>query len=573
MFTYNLDNQLILITRPDAKTVALNYDTGGRLENFVIPRGSYINGYSLTTGNLDSIIAPDLGTLSFTYDGSLLNGSTWAGTVTGSVTRTYDNDFRITSRSINAGNTINFGYDNDSLLTTAGAETLAYDPDNGLLTSTTLGVVNDSLTYNSFAEMDSYTANVSGSPVFSTSFVRDKLGRITQKTETVQGVTHVFDYTYDTGGRLMEVKKDSIITNTYTFDANGNRLNNGAVYDDQDRLLSQGSTTYTYTANGELVTKTDGGQTTYNYDVLGNLISVTLPDATLIEYIVDGRNRRIGKKVNGILERGWLYKDYLNPIAELDGNGNLISRFVYSSRTNVPDFIIKGSVTYRIISDHLGSPRLVVNTTNGTVIQAVDYDEWGNVVSDTNPGFHPFGFAGGFYDQDTKLTRFGARDYDSEIGRWTIKDPAWFEGGEQNLYGYVFGDPINGIDPLGLTSLEFDVKNGKLTVDPEIKGVPPYVIDVTSGKDECINVIKCESIRDKGPIPRGKYSLNIKDLDDPNFVWDIGRQLTGDWGDWRIPLNPVEGTKTFGRDGFLLHGGRKPWFTRLYRYWRRYIWK
>jgi RHS repeat-associated protein len=59
------------------------------------------------------------------------------------------------------------------------------------------------------------------------------------------------------------------------------------------------------------------------------------------------------------------------------------------------------------------------------------------------PGFQPFGFAGGLYNLDTKLVRFGARDYDAETGRWTAKDPLLFTGGLTNLYGYVFNDPIN----------------------------------------------------------------------------------------------------------------------------------
>ena len=137
------------------------------------------------------------------------------------------------------------------MLTSTGAETLTYDPANGLLTGTTLGVVTDSLTYNGFAEADSYTANINASTIFTTSFMRDKLGRISQKTETVQGVTHVFDYTYDTAGRLTNVDRDSLPFVSYTYDSNGNRLNNGAVYDDQDRLLSQGSATYTYAAQVE----------------------------------------------------------------------------------------------------------------------------------------------------------------------------------------------------------------------------------------------------------------------------------------------------------------------------------
>jgi RHS repeat-associated protein len=57
------------------------------------------------------------------------------------------------------------------------------------------------------------------------------------------------------------------------------------------------------------------------------------------------------------------------------------------------------------------------------------------------------------YDKDTKLTKFGYRDYDSYTGRWTSKDPIDFEGGDSNLYGYVVGDPVNGVDPEGLNPI------------------------------------------------------------------------------------------------------------------------
>ena len=75
--------------------------------------------------------------------------------------------------------------------------------------------------------------------------------------------------------------------------------------------------------------------------------------------------------------------------------------------------MLRGGVTYRIFSDHVGNPRLVVNTSTGQVAQRMDYDEFGNVINDTNPGFQPFGFAGGLYDQHTKFVHFGARDYDT----------------------------------------------------------------------------------------------------------------------------------------------------------------
>jgi RHS repeat-associated protein len=77
------------------------------------------------------------------------------------------------------------------------------------------------------------------------------------------------------------------------------------------------------------------------------------------------------------------------------------------------------------------------------------YDEFGNVLSDTNPGFQPFGFAGGLYDAGTGLTRLGARDYEARAGRWTAKDPIGFGGGDSDLYTYATNDPIDLIDPVG----------------------------------------------------------------------------------------------------------------------------
>jgi RHS repeat-associated protein len=109
----------------------------------------------------------------------------------------------------------------------------------------------------------------------------------------------------------------------------------------------------------------------------------------------------------------------------------------------------RGGVDYRVISDQVGTVRLVVAASDGRIVQRLDYDAFGNVVTDTNPGFQPFGFAGGVYDRDTGLVRFGARDYDPSNGRWTTKDPILFAGGDTNLYAYVFNDPINRSDSYG----------------------------------------------------------------------------------------------------------------------------
>jgi RHS repeat-associated protein len=107
---------------------------------------------------------------------------------------------------------------------------------------------------------------------------------------------------------------------------------------------------------------------------------------------------------------------------------------------------------YRLITDHVGSVRLVVNAATGEVVQRMDYDAFGRVLRDTNPGLQPFGFAGGLYDDDTGLVRFGARDYDAHAGRWTAKDPILFAGADTNLYGYVRQDPLNQADVSGLVA-------------------------------------------------------------------------------------------------------------------------
>src|SRR3989338_836069 len=218
-------------------------------------------------------------------------------------------------------------------------------------------------------------------------------------------------YQYDSAGRLAGVSQEGVQVAQYEYDANGNRLacqgqkgTKRGSYDDQDRLLQYGETSYAHTPNGEWASKTaDGKMTKYDYDVFGNLKAVTLPEGRKLEYVMDVWNRRLGKKVNGSLVQGFLYQGPLRPMVELDGQNQVVSRFVYATRPNVPDYMEKGGKTFRILTDPLGSPRLVVDATTGAIVQRIDYDEFGNVVQDTNPGFQPFGFAGGLYDREIRL--------------------------------------------------------------------------------------------------------------------------------------------------------------------------
>ena len=112
------------------------------------------------------------------------------------------------------------------------------------------------------------------------------------------------------------------------------------------------------------------------------------------------------------------------------------------------------------MTDHLGSVRAVVDTSTGSIAQWTSYDAWGNVLADSGAGFQPFGFGGGLTDSATGLVRFGARDYDPAVGRWTAKDPIGFRGGETSLYAYVNNAPTLWADPTGLQVIVIVVGEG-----------------------------------------------------------------------------------------------------------------
>ncbi len=491
----NLDKQPTVVHRPDGSTINFTYDSAGRLWTTTYPSVSgnvtVTRTYSPTTGKLTGVTTSDGQSLAYAYDGNLPISATWSGNVSGSVSRTYNNDFRMATELVNGANSVAFGYDNDGLLTSADGLSITRDPTTGLVTDTTLSQVTDHRTYDSYGKLATYEAKFGTTSLYSTVYVRDSLSRIEQKTETIQGATVVWNYSYDQAGRLWQVMQNGVLTATYLYDANGNRTSvttasgtQTATYDAQDRLLTYGNWSYTYTANGDLQSKTDtsnGQVTTYFYDAMGNLRHVGLPDGRSIDYLIDAQNRRVAKKVNGAVVKKWIHKNQLNPAAEFDGSGTLLARYL-------DGVTIKGTTSYRVVADHLGTPRLLVNSTTGAVAQRLDFDEFGMIENDTNPGFQVLGFAGGIYDADTGLVRFGARDYDPEVGRWTAKDPIRFAAGDSNLYRYVAGNPVSSVDPTGL-----DEPAGQNSPDPHDAGVLP------DSNSTCMHPNDCQNQEGAGP--------------------------------------------------------------------------
>jgi RHS repeat-associated protein len=379
-----------------------------------------------------------------------------SGTLNQGVAYTHNNDFKVASLSY-GGYTDTLSYDDDGLPTDIGLFTISRNPDNGLPENVFDTNLIAYRTFNGYGEMDSQSISVGSNDLGSWSLTRNDNGRITSKTDSLDGSTST--YTYDTLGRLLTVSKDNVLVEEYRYNANGSRIFeynslrgiNGReyTYSAEDHLVSAGSTTLAYDADGFLTEKTDtSGITRYAYSSQGELLQVTQSDATVINYVHDPLGRRIAKKVNGAMVEKYLWFGQTTLLAVYDGNDNLLMRFEYGDG-RLPLAMTTGASRYYLSYDQVGTLRTVADTA-GNIVKQIDYDTFGNILADSNPAFTvPFGFAGGLHDRDTGLVRFGYRDFAPEVGRWTAKDPIFFAGGDTDLFGYVQNDPVNFVDPTG----------------------------------------------------------------------------------------------------------------------------
>jgi len=356
----------------------------------------------------------------------LLTSEGRTGTLPQTLSFVYNDDFQLTSFTY-AGSTATLAYDNDGLVTQAGAFTIARNATTGFPESVSDATAVLVPSFNGYGEVGAQSVTVGGLPAMSWSVTRNDGGLITAKTETVGGTTDNYAYEYDTMGRLLEVEKGGIPVETYTYGANGQRLtetntlrgitNRSYTYSLEDHMLSADAVTYAYDDDGFLTTKVSGLQTTtYAYSSRGELLEVDLPDNRVITYVHDPVGRRIAKKIDGIIVEKYLWAGMTQLLAVYDASNTLIMRFDGTRMT-------RSGSTYYLVTDQVGTVRAVVDTA-GSIVKRIDYDSFGNILTDTNPTFTiPFGFAGGLHDRDTGLIRFGARDYDPDTGRWTAKDP------------------------------------------------------------------------------------------------------------------------------------------------------
>jgi RHS repeat-associated protein len=385
----------------------------------------------------------------------------------------------ITSDNISSGRgrTVSIEYllDPYGRVISSGDLSITREPYTGNIISISNDDVTETRTYNDWELLTEQTVISAGDLYYKATYQYDALQRITQTTEIILEDTTVIDYSYNDAGQLQAVHKNGIQTESYSYDSYGNRQlfnKEGFEYsyttNTNNRLETytweqSGNTRlvdFTYNNSGQLLETANKTvyngypQTTssrnYDYDVFGNLNSVSWASQSQ-HYVYDGYDRQIATYRNGSVKRKLIFGLGSTPLAELNENDRIINTFVYAD-SHTPVLMRKGNTDYYIISDIRGSVRMVVKATTGAIRQQLEYDAFGKVLADDNPGYTPFGYAGGLYDYRTELIRFGARDYYPEIGRWTAEDPIGFLSGDVNFYVYCANDPVNFIDLSGFST-------------------------------------------------------------------------------------------------------------------------
>jgi RHS repeat-associated protein len=458
-FGYDPDGLLMDVATADGTSTAVQRDTGGRVTQIQAAGGApWTVTYDPSTGAATTYNGPGA-KLERTFDGTALLSEAWSGPIRATVTRKLDAAGRDAADSVAGGPEIAYEYDAAGRLVQAGDLRITRDISSGRITEEHIGRLVRGWQYDAFGAVIGETVTAGTSRIYAMTLARDALGRVTRRTEQLaESIIHARTFTYALSGSLSSVTDDGRTTH-FEYDADGNLVREtrpdgtriDASYDTRDALIRRGATTYTYDAAGRLATETTAGATTsYTYDSIGSLVAVAPANGPKIEYVLDATGRRIGRSVGGAIQGGFAYLDALRPAAELSATGAVTSRFVYALDTAAPTYVVRDGRTLLVIIDNTGTPRMLVDATDGSVVASLDVDALGRTTSATGSAALPFGFAGGLGDSATDLVHFGARDYATDAARWTAPDPIGLRGGDPNLYRYVGGDPVNRVDSSGL---------------------------------------------------------------------------------------------------------------------------
>ncbi len=395
--------------------------------------------------------------------------------------------------------------------------------------------------------------------------------------------------------------------NDMAYDAAGNLLTGGYVYDAENRLLSSPGVNYDYDPQGRRVQKSSG--TLYWYDLGGNVLEETnLNGGPKAEYVFFG-----GKRIARLFAI-----PPSPPLPPPNSGGSSVATF---DGTRGSGGTVTGvSPVLYYFSDHLGSTD-VVTDASGNIVEESEYYPFGGERGITDSGIgNNYKFTGKERDPETGCDYFGARYYCNPIGRFITPD--WSEKvttvpyadltnpQSLNLYSYVTNNPLNRTDPSGHDWFYIDKKwqwqkghvfrdaNGNVLSK---KGYEYLLVFNKTGTNKYgaamgtltlynQNKVAAHSEAFSGgpnspaksdPIPNGNYMIqagNKTTLNDSQInpkTWgmnpwygmqkinaltgpnDFKYDMTWEWGDMRAMLNhPENGNPAF--QGNYLHGKLRP---------------
>lgn len=479
---YSYDANGEIRTRIDRKgqSTTFTYDAARRLTRRDMTAGAFTQyGYDLVD-NLTTVVDPD-SVLTFGYNafGDMLSASTAGSPLqpTVDIAYAYDRNGNRISMSPSTGGVVTYTPDKLNRLdlftdaSTASSVDFTYDPVSRrqAMTRTFGGLtLRTDYLYDDAGNLLSLT-NRTVAPVASIvsrfQYGLDTLGRretMTEDRAALGLVGAVHTYGYDAVGQLVSADHPTPAhpNEVFTYDWVGNRLTSAATqsalwtYNVANQLLFSGDYAYTYDLNGNLATRTSVAQPTsidrIFYDADDQLVRLILNDGRTFDYAYDGLGRRILIRTTGGVpapDTVFVYDDE-DILLELAGGTTL--RYTHGPGIDEPLLArLDANPALAFHADGLGSIVETVGAT-GAVTGAWTYDAFGRRVAGIAGPFDRYGFAA--REHDSELMYHRARYYGPTTGRFLSEDAIGFWSGD-NLYSYALQDPIQYVDPLGLSPL------------------------------------------------------------------------------------------------------------------------
>ncbi len=356
--------------------------------------------------------------------------------------------------------TISYGYNTQDVLNSVtdfnGRQISITNNGNSLPSSETLATTGDTIsyTYDQTSTPSAIALKNSTTTMQSFTYSEAPAGTVLSETDAPTSSNSPAAYTYDAKGRATSMTPGTSSTLNYGFDASSNltTLPDGATgqYDKAGELtqsvLSGTTTDYTYNADGEQLTSTQGAttETSAAWNAAEQLTSYDGSSGDMSTAVYDGNGQRVSDTVSSVSQSFVWNNTAEIPQVILDSN----NAYVYGGGLAPTEQVnlATGGITY-LVSDSLGSIRGMVNSS-GALIGTTSYDAWGNpLTSGGLTAMTPFGYAGGYTDQ-TGLIYLISRYYDPQTGQFISLDPAVMQ--TMQPYGYAAGDPVEDDDPTGL---------------------------------------------------------------------------------------------------------------------------